>query len=318
MVYSSFDLQLFAEGEGAVSSAPVSEASQAPDTAGSSQTADMQPATAMGRQRKGNPLANVRYGVQPVEAQPEPTEEQAQPTQETQRASFDDLIAGEYKDDYQAKIQATIQERLKGSRQREEKMNPLLQALSEQYGKDASDIDGIVEAFTNDPKRYEKEALEQGITPEYAARLAKLKRMEDASKAQEEAARQEAMLQAHYNSLVEQGERLKELYPGFDLQRELQNEKFHKWTLPEGGMSVEEAYMALHGKEIAAAGMQYAVERSAQKVASSVASNSRRPAEGGMQRASAVEVRSDPTKLSKADREEIRRRVRMGDKSIVF
>lgn len=317
MVYSLFDLQLFAEGDGGAMSAPVSsDAGSAPDTAAGSQTAETQPATAPMGKCKANPLANVRYGIQPEAEQPAPIEEQA-PQQETQRASFDDLIAGEYKDDYQAKIQATIQERLKGSKQREEKMTPLLQALSEQYGKDASDIDGIVEAFTNDPSRYEKEALEQGITPEYAARLAKLKRMEDASKAAEEAARQEQMLQAHYHSLEQQAEAMKELYPGFDLQRELQNEKFYKWTLPEGGMSVEEAYMALHGREIAAAGMKYAVERSAQKVASSVASNARRPAEGGMQRAAAVEVKSDPRQFTKADKEEIRRRVRMGEKIVL-
>lgn len=293
----------------------------APDSAPDPQTA-VQPVAGAPQPRRTNPLANVRYGIQPEPAaQPieEPSTEVAEVPQgqENTRASFDDLIAGDYKEDYQRKVQATIADRLKGSKQREEKVAPLIQALAEQYGKEADDLDGIREAMENDSNRTERNMLDLGVDERTAKRLAEIKANNEKRKQQAEAERREMMRQEHFKNLQSQAEQMKQLYPGFDLEHELKDTRYFDLTTPEKGLSLEEAYMAIHGKEIMASAMQYAVERSAQKVAASVQSNSRRPSEAGVSRAQPIEVKSDPTKFTKADRSEIRRRVAMGE-TIVF
>lgn len=300
---------MFAEEAPAAAGASTGTSTAAPDIAQSTQAES--PIAGAPQPRNTNPLANVRYG----RVEPEPTQ-QEQPTTETTRASFDDLINGDYKQDYQQRVQAAVNDRVKSARAREEKTSPILAALAEQYGKSADDIDGISEAFMSDPKRFERQALEQGISPETAARLDKLRRLEEQRKEQQARADKEAATQAHFQGLQRQAEEMKQMYPGFDLQRELQNEEFFKMTTPEGGLTVKQAYMALHGDEIAAAGMQYAVNRSRQKVAASVAANGRRPAEGGIQRTAPSDIKSDPTKLTKQDRAEIRRRVARGEKIV--
>lgn len=63
--------------------------------------------------------------------------------------------------------------------------------------------------------------------------------------------------------------------------------------------------------------MQYAAQKSAQRIAASVQANGRRPAENGANGAAAATNKSDPRNLTKEDRAEIRRRVRNGEK-IVF
>ena len=59
--------------------------------------------------------------------------------------------------------------------------------------------------------------------------------------------------------------------------------------------------------------MQAAISVSQKKLANAIASGMNRPTEGGTRRSAAVDVRNDPSKLSRADRQEIRDRVRRGE-----
>ena len=74
---------------------------------------------------------------------------------------------------------------------------------------------------------------------------------------------------------------MREVFPGFDLRRELKNPRFAALTAPGLGVSVEDAYYALHRQELQAASMQVAAQRAAQKLASSIQSAARRPVENG-------------------------------------
>ena len=64
---------------------------------------------------KSNPLANVKYGIQEegAPAAEVNTETAAQPDR---NAEFEKLIKGEYKEQYDARVQDTVQKRLKGSK----------------------------------------------------------------------------------------------------------------------------------------------------------------------------------------------------------
>lgn len=60
----------------------------------------------------------------------------------------------------------------------------------------------------------------------------------------------EARLRRHFAGMLRQAERLREVFPDFDLRRELEDPEFLRRTLPESGMSVEDAFYSLHHGEI--------------------------------------------------------------------
>ena len=68
-------------------------------------------------------------------------------------AEFEKLIKGEYKDLYDARMQDTIQKRLKGQKETVDKyeaLAPTLDTLAKKYGVDASDIDDLNKAIEED------------------------------------------------------------------------------------------------------------------------------------------------------------------------
>lgn len=60
--------------------------------------------------------------------------------------------------------------------------------------------------------------------------------------------------------------------------------------------------------------MKTAAQQAAQKTANAVAANKLRPKEGGLSSIPPVVVKSDPSKWTKEDRAEIRRRVARGER----
>ena len=74
------------------------------------------------------------------------------------------------------------------------------------------------------------------------------------------------------------------------------------------------AYEVIHKDELINGAMQYGVQRTAAAVAHTVQANQRRPDENGIRPGAAVQTKTDPRQLKKADFAEIRRRVARGEK----
>ena len=83
--------------------------------------------------------------------------------------------------------------------------------------------------------------------------------------------------EAHIRGLEEQAQRMQEHFPGFDLRQALQDPVFFQLTAPGTGISVEDAYYALHRQEI----QQAAAQETKAKVVSAIQAGSRRPLEAG-------------------------------------
>lgn len=324
MENTRIDLQLFADG-GAGAGSGAGTGGAANGDGGTAAAAGTEINQAEQRsparsKRRENPLANVTYGRQEPAKQ---TEAAAQDqTQQQGTESFEDLIKGRYKGDFEARVQGIIQDRLRGSRERESKVNPILERVAQRYGVDTSDmanldLDALSEAIDNDTSQYEEEAMAKGIDVDTLAKIKKLERIEAVQQREAEQNRQQAEIERHLQGLIKQGEELKNMYPGFDLQAELQNPAFVRLTAPGVGVDVRTAYEVVHRDEMRGAEMQFAAQKSAQRIAASVQANGRRPAENGAQGGAAATNKSDPRSLSKEDRAEIRRRVRNGEK-IVF
>ena len=294
------DLQFLAEGggdggTGAEGATGVTGVDAAPQTKGAK-----------------NPLADVQYGIMPEGAPAAEVQDAATPDR---NAEFEKLIRGEYKDLYNQRVQDTIQKRLKSTQETVDKFNamsPMLDMLSRKYGVDASDIDGLSKAIEEDDAYYEDEAMEKGISVQQLKEIRKMERENAELKRQmNEKATQENASKL-YATWMDQAQQAKAVYPSFNLEAEMQNPQFV--NLLRSNVDVRTAFEVLHKDEILPAAMQYTAKTVEQKLAKKIAAGGARPVENGISSQSAARVKSDVSQLSKADRDEIIRRVQRGEK----
>ena len=293
-------LQLFAEGAGDGGTAEgqgVTAAAALPQTKG----------------EKANPLANVKYGIQEeVEA---PAAEVQQTAAPDLNAEFEELIKGKYKDQYGAKVQDTIQKRLKSTNETVDKYNalqPVLEILGKKHGVDATDIAALTKAIEEDDSYFEEEALQKGMSVQQLKEVRKMERENADLRAQMQEAQRQENGKKLYAAWMQQADEAKKVYPTFDLKAEMNNPKFV--DLLRSNIDVRTAYEVLHKDEIIPAAMQFTAQAVESKLAKRIASNGARPSENGMSSQSAAVVKSDVSQLSKEDRAEIIRRVQRGEK----
>lgn len=196
--------------------------------------------------------------------------------------TFDQLIKGRYKEDYERAIKAHIDKRLKNSA-RAERENAALRTLM-------------------------KRALPcpQSQSPEECAPTEKVDTAARAARSREA---------AHWvRDLRAQAEDVRKVFPNFDLDTEMRDPVFARLVRPGSGVTLEGALYAVHHKAILAGAVRGAAERSAARTADTVRANLARPAEGGLNVPSQTLLSSDPSKWSKRDRAEVRARVQRGEK----
>lgn len=291
-------LQLFAEGTGDGGTAQ----GQGVTTGDASQTKGV-----------SNPLADVKYGIQEGVA-PDAGVQNNTAVADLD-AEFEALIKGKYKAQYDARTQDTIQKRLKSSKETVEKYNaltPTIEMLAMKYGVDAGDIEALNKAIQEDDSYYEDEALEKGMTVQQLKEVKKMERENAALKAQMEEAQRQENGKKLYAAWMQQADETKQVYPSFDLKAEMDNPKFV--DLLRSNIDVRTAYEVLHKDDIIRGAMQFTAQTVESKISKKIATNGARPSENGMKSQSAAVVKSDVSQLSKADREEIIRRVQRGEK----
>ena len=210
-------------------------------------------------------------------------------------ARFESLIKGEYKDLYDKRVQDTIQKRLKGSAgivQKYRELGPALELLGRRYGVDATDPEALSRAIQEDAPASGDE--EESKAPEQTETLR-----------QERARRQ-------LSDWLRQAEVTKSRYPSFDLQQEARDPRFR--SLLRSGVPLQTAFEVLHQQEILPAAMAYSARRAEERMADSVIAGQLRPAEGAMGGQSPVLSKRDVKCLTRAERDEIDRRVARGEK----
>jgi hypothetical protein len=300
------NLQLFAEGG-------------APSGDGGGQGTGVT-APAAGVQTKGaksNPLANVVYGKQPQESAPA-AEVQKEPEQQPAvdlEKEFEELIKGKYKDQYNKRTQDTVQKRLKGAKETEERltaMNPLLDLLSARYGVKADDTDGLIKALEGDDAFFEQAAQEHNMEAKDYRKLLQLQSENSRLKQQKEEQFRQDQRNKQYAVWEQQAEDAKKLYPNLDLNVESQNPQFRQLLM--SGIDVKTAYKVLHDDEITTQLLQHQAKEVEQKLANKIAAGNSRPPENGSSGQSAAVIKNDPSKWTKADREEVRRRAARGER----
>ena len=242
-----------------------------------------------------------------------PTEEK---TDAPARMSWDEIMADP---EYNKQMQSAVQSRLRSAKGAEEtlgKLAPALELLARKHGMDPEkpDYDALVQAIRDDDSFYEDKALEMGVSVETAKQIEQKAQDNARQQRQEAITLEQQKIQNHIMSLEQQGEELKKVFPNFDLRTELQNPAFARMTSPNMGLSVEDAYYAVHRKEIMATGMQVTAQKTAQMISNSIQAGTRRPAEAGTTRQAPSVTTFDYRNASQQQREELKRRIRSGEK----
>ena len=245
-------------------------------------------------------------------AEPNPTEDKTEKAAPT-RMSWEEIMADP---EYNKQMQSVVQSRLKNAKTAEEtlsKLAPVIEVVARKYGQDPAnvDYDALVKSVNDDDAYYEDKALEMGVSLETAKRIDQQER--DHARQQREEARnlEEQKLRNHFMRLEQQGEALKQVFPNFDLRTELQNPVFARMVAPGTGiMSGEDAYHAVHRKEIEAAQSQVIAQRTAEKISNAIQAGSRRPDENGTSGQSPSVTTFDYSKASREQREALKREIR--------
>lgn len=317
------DLRLF-DGDGA------GGAGGGEGTAGQSQSGGAAVPAREGRTAR-NPLANVQYGTQAKAEDParEDTPQASEgktpetivtsDTLEAKKAEFERLIKGEYKDIFGERIQRVIDERFKQTKGLEERMTavqPMLEMLAGRYGVKAEDPEALLKAIEDDDGYYEQEAVAKGMTVEQLKEMKRMQRENSQLRAAMEQRQRQESADRMYRAWMEQAEAVKQMYPGFDLQAECNHPVSGQQFvgLLKSNVPIRTAYEVIHKDEIIGGAMQYTAQQVQQKTVNDIRARGLRPQENGTGGQAAAEVKTDVHKLTRADREEIARRVARGER----
>lgn len=232
--------------------------------------------------------------------------------------TFDDLIKGKYKADFDKKMQAAIKRRLGDTKAMEAenaKMREALAIAQQRYGTKDGDWDALTNALIEDDQYLEKEAYEKGIDKDT---LRTMKRMEHENEQlkrnQAELERQARQEQAYQKLLAEQAE-VTQTYPLFNIDNELMNPRFE--SLVRNGIDLKTAYEVVHHGEILPTAMKIAADKAKEEVTKTVRSNLSRPSELGAGATNSPAGKVDVTKLSREERDKIYQRVMAGERIVL-
>lgn len=233
--------------------------------------------------------------VKPAEPPQPATEEK--PTEK--RLSYEDLIkSDDYKDEHKAYMDKTISDRLKKYKGLEDsygKAKATLDIVANKYGVDP-DSEDFLEVLNQkieaDDSYYEKYAQEHDITPEEARRVVTMERKVAQIEAEKQAQEKQRQMQQHVMLLRQNAEKTKAQFPQFDLETEMQNEKFRRLCAVNNGDTTS-AYMACHWNEIIPSTVQMASKQVQVQTAQTVAANKARPVENGLSSVAPSVVQQD-------------------------
>lgn len=312
IISAIFNLQLFSDG-GASAGASAGDGADGGVNNGSGD-----PYEALGIPAKAKHIVNKM----PKNKQADTTNTQTNtsseetPTGETsQRKAFKDVI-GEYGDEAKEYMNNAFSKRLskyKGIEEENSKMKEILGLQNIRYGLDTeskSYLDDYMSAVQNDSKIFEDKAMEAGMSVDEYMKVQRAEQIIRNNDKREQMRKQDEFAQNHVRNLVEQSEALKSEFPNFNIENEIKNPQFKRLVDPPelggAGLSVRNAFFALHNGDIMKATMNNAVNQAAISTANAVQTNKNRPSENGLSSAQTVTVKENPANYKLEDFQRIR------------
>lgn len=232
---------------------------------------------------------------------------------ENQHIPFKDLIAGDYKADFDAEVNRIIGRRMRNVKDQSDTIaaqQPILDALAQRYGVQPGDLAALQNAVNSDNSMWEQAAEEAGMSVEQYRQYQQLQRENQQLREAQQNFFQRQRQQQQVQTWLAQAEEMKQdpLLADFDLQAEIDgNPDF--LDLLKRGVSVEQAYKVLHMDDF----LTKATAQAEKAVTGNIRARGARPAENGAASKSSAIVKDDVHSLSRKDRAEIARRAAMGE-----
>ena len=309
------DLQLFAEGGGAGEAAADGEAA-------AEEKAASAPAQGKGREAAA---AQVDEMLSPAE-EPDAEEDTAEGEEqdgaadksstdpEAHRKAFGELMRGEYNREFGEMIVQATQKAYDSILNEQGPVGRILNALGQKYGTAPGDYEALAAAVeggvVKDDAYYEDMAMKKGISVQLAKEMDALESENAKHRAAEqqraEAAKMEA-IQQEWDAAVE---RIRAEDPDFDIKTALADPDFAQML--KLGVKMEDAYKARYFDDIMARKTAETAKKTESGVVERIRQRGARPSENGTNPGGAAVLKTDVSKLTPAQCEELERRAMRG------
>ena len=311
-----FDLQLFAEGgDGAGAAEGIGEAA-------AEEKAASAPAQGKGREAAA---AEVDEMLSPAE-EPGAEEDAAEGEEqdgaadksstdpEAHRKAFGELMRGEYNREFGEMIVQATQKAYDSILNEQGPVGRILNALGQKYGTAPGDYEALAAAVeggvVKDDAYYEDMAMKKGISVQLAKEMDALESENAKHRAAEQQRAEAAKMEAIQQEWDAAAERIRAEDPGFDIKTALADPDFAQML--KLGVKMEDAYKARYFDDIMARRTTQTAKTVEKGVEARIRQRGARPAENGTNPGGAAVLKTDVSKLTPQQCEELERRAMRG------
>lgn len=310
-----FDLQLFAEGGAGAGAAEGTGEAAAEEKASA-------PAQSKGREAAA---AEVDEMLSPAE-EPGAEEDAAEGEEqdgaadksgtdpEAHRKAFGELMRGEYNREFGEMIVQATQKAYDSILNEQGPVGRILNALGQKYGTAPGDYEALAAAVeggvVKDDAYYEDMAMKKGISVQLAKEMDALESENAKHRAAEQQRAEAAKMEAIQQEWDAAAERIRAEDPGFDIKTALADPDFAQML--KLGVKMEDAYKARYFDDIMARRTTQTAKTVEKGVEARIRQRGARPAENGTNPGGAAVLKTDVSKLTPAQCEELERRAMRG------
>ncbi len=230
------------------------------------------------------------------------------------KKTFDELISGEYKADYDKRVQELMNKRWKNAKEQEAKLakqQELIDLIAMRYGVDGTNIDGIRSEIEKDSAYWEDAAAKEGMSVQQYQRVKQMEMENRRLKQINEQAEKDNQKQRMYVKWNQEAEELKGFYSDFDLEAELNNPDFIR--LLGSGVNMKTIYEVIHKDDLYKGAMAKAAQTAAKKQADAIRSGQSRPREGAAAGNAGFASGKDISKMTRKEILELGERAKRGE-----
>ena len=312
------DLQLFAEGGGDGAGAGAAEGT------GEATAEEKASAPVQGKGREAA-AAEVVEMLSPAE-EPGAEEDAAEGEKqdgaadksgtdpEAHRKAFGELMRGEYNREFGEMIVQATQKAYDSILNEQGPVGRILNALGQKYGTAPGDYEALAAAVeggvVKDDAYYEDMAMKKGISVQLAKEMDALESENAKHRAAEQQRAEAAKMEAIQQEWDAAAERIRAEDPGFDIKMALADPDFAQML--KLGVKMEDAYKARYFDDIMARRTTQTAKTVEKGVEARIRQRGARPAENGTNPGGAAVLKTDVSKLTPAQCEELERRAMRG------